>query len=168
MAKAGVRVTVDRVAEFNGAVKLLREEAVYVGVAQDGDGRKDGKGFGNAAIGYVSENGSAAAHIPPRPHLVPGVNAVRAQVADELGAGARALLNGRPDAVRTSYVRAGLIAQQSVQRVISTQEGFRPLAPSTLERRKNRKKAPRQGELALIDTGEYRQSIKYHIRKRNK
>ena len=163
-----VRVVLDKTKEFNAAMKLLRDEAVYIGVTQDNDSRRDGGPIGNATIGYINENGSAAANIPARPHLVKGVNNVRATLAEELGAGAKALLNGRPDAVRTSYTRAGLLAQQSVQKVITEQDGFAPLAKSTLEHRKNRKKAPREGDKALIDKGEYRQSIKYHIRKRDK
>lgn len=166
--KSGVRVVLDKSKEFNAAMRLLRDEAVYIGVAEGEDGRKDGGPIGNATIGYINENGSAAAHIPARPHLAKGVQDVQATLAEELGAGAKALLNGRPDAVRTSYARAGLLAQQSVQRVITSQEGFAPLAESTIKARQNRKKAPREGTKALIDKGEYRQSIKYHIRKRVK
>lgn len=166
--KSGVRVVLDKSKEFNAAMRLLRDEAVYIGIAESQNSRKDGGPIGNATIGYINENGSAAAHIPARPHLAKGVKDVQAKLAEELGAGAKALLNGRPDAVRTSYNRAGLLAQQSVQRVITTQEGFAPLAESTIEARKNRKKAPRTGTKALIDKGEYRQGIKYHIRKRDK
>lgn len=169
MAKtSGVRVVLDKSKEFNSAMRLLRDEAVYIGVAEGENSRKEGGPIGNATIGYINENGSAAAHIPARPHLAKGVQDVQAKLAEELGAGAKALLNGRPDAVRTSYARAGLLGQQSVQRVITQQEGFAPLAESTIKARQNRKKAPRTGTKALIDKGEYRQSIKYHIRKRTK
>lgn len=166
--KSGLTLVLDKSAEFNAAMRMLQDEAVYVGVAEGDNARKDGEPIGNATIGYINENGSAAAHIPARPHLAKGVQDVQAVLAEELGAGAKALLNGRPDAVRTSYNRAGLLAQQSVQRVITSQEGFAPLAESTLKTRQNRKKARRMGTKALIDKGEYRQSIKYHIRKRDK
>lgn len=165
--KSGLTVVQDKTREFNSAIKTLLEEAVYVGVPQATDGRKDGGAIGNATIGYINENGSAAAHIPARPHLSKGVSDVQKVLAEEFGAGAKALFNGRPDAVRTSYNRAGLLAQQSVQRVITQQEGFAPLAESTIKARQNRKKAPRKGTKALIDRGEYRQSIKYVIRKKD-
>lgn len=164
----GMRVVLDKLPEFRAAMKMLQSEAVYIGVAQENDARKDGGPIGNATIGYINENGSAAANIPARPHLVPGVAKVQDKLADELGAGAKALLNGRPDAVATSYTRAGLLAKNSVQDLIQKQEGFAPLAKTTLRTRKTRKKAPRQGEQALIDKGEYLQTIKAHIRKRAK
>lgn len=162
--KPPVRLTLDKVPEFMAAMKLLRTEAVYVGVP--GEKAERGGPINNAAIGYIQENGSTAANIPARPHLVPGVAAVKAQVAEELGAGAAALLNGRPDAVRTSYNRAGMIARDSVKRHITQQIGFAPLSETTLERRRTRKKAPRQGTKALIDTAQYLNSQTYVIRKK--
>ena len=165
MAKPPVTMTLDRVPEVLEAMRLLTNERVYVGVPDKEDGRGGGP-IGNAAIGYINENGSPKQNIPARPHLRVGVERVKDQVAEELGAGARALLTGRADAVRTSYTRAGIIAVNSVRAVITAGAGFAPLADTTIKARKTRKRAPRQGEKPLIDTGQYRNSITHVIRKR--
>jgi hypothetical protein len=165
MAKPNVTMTLDRLPEVLEAMRMLTNEKVYVGVPDKEDGRGDGP-IGNAAIGYINENGSPKKNIPARPHLRPGVERVRNEVAEELGAGARALLTGRPDAVRTSYNRAGIIAVNSVKGIIRTSDGLVKLSDATLERRKNRKRAPRKGEKPLLDTAQYMNSITYVIRKR--
>jgi hypothetical protein len=159
--KNGLKMTMDKLPEFQAAVKLLTQEAVYVGIPEPANGRQDPAG--NALIGAVQEAGSPVKNIPARPHLVPGIQAVQAQVAEELGAGASALLRGRPDAVQTSYTRAGLIAVQSVKKVITAGEGFAPLSAGTLKARAARGVTRTK---PLIDTGQYRNAITYVIRKR--
>lgn len=159
------RMTLDRVPEVMAAMRLLTQEAVYVGIPDKEDGRQGGD-VGNASLGYIHENGSPARNIPARPFLNPGVNKVKAQIAEELGSGASALLAGRPDAVRTSYTRAGIIAVNSVKGVITSGAGFAPLADATLKARKTRKRAPRKGEKPLIDTAQMLNSVTHVIRKR--
>lgn len=166
MAKGAAVMTLDRVPEVLAAIRMLTTEAVFVGIPAPEAPRGAGEPIDNAALGYIHNNGSAARNIPARPTLVPGIEKVQAQIADELSAGANAVLGGRPDAVRTSYNRAGLIAVASVKRVITSSEGLAPLAEATLEARRNRKRAPRKGTKPLIDTGQYLNSHTYVIRKK--
>lgn len=197
MAIKAIRVVVDKVKQFAGAVKMLSSEAVYIGVPDTKDTRKPDSDkpadepFGNAAIGYLNEYGSPAQNIPARPHMRPGIETVRKEIAEELEAGAKALLTGRTDAVRTAYNRVGIIGVNSVRARITSGEGFAPLSIVTLLARKDRLRTGRRiqgaGELGsivrgglskgppdltgvrnkpLIDTGQYRNSITYVIRKK--
>ena len=156
-------MVLDKLPEFREALRLLTQESVFVGIPEKTDGRKDGDPIGNAGIGFVQENGSPAQNIPPRPFLVPGVAAVQDQLADELQAGADAVLVGRFDAVRTSYNRAGILAVNSVRATITAGEGFDPLSKRTLAARARRGVSRTK---PLIDTGQLRASVTYVVRKR--
>ena len=68
-----------------------------------------------------------------------------------------------PEAGITALHRVGLTAQNSVRRVINAGVAP-PLAASTLRSRRTRKVAKRTGTVALIDTGQLRNSITYVIR----
>lgn len=160
-----VTMTLDKMPEVLEAMRMLTNERVYVGIPDKENGREGGA-IGNAGIGFVQENGSPRNNIPARPFLRPGVEKVRETIAEELGAGARALLGGRADAVRTSFNRAGILASNSVKGVINSGEGFAPLSDATLKARRTRKRAPRKGTKPLIDTGQLRNSVTYVIRKR--
>lgn len=114
----------------------------------------------NATIGYIMENGSPAANIPERPHLIPGVQEAREDIADQLEGGARAILEGRETDANRVLHRVGLVAQNAVRRKID--EGpFDPLSPVTLSKRRKR---GRTGTKPLIDTAQYRNAITYVVR----
>lgn len=162
MAKPRITVTLDKVPEVLAAIRRLTEERVYVGIPQGTGAHGE---MDNATLGFIHENGSPARNIPARPTLVPGVAKVKDQVAEELKAGAMAVLKGRPDAVLTSYNRAGIIARDSVKGIIRTSDGLAPLAESTLHARKTRKRAPRKGERPLLDTGQFMNAVTYVIKK---
>lgn len=137
MANA-VTVTKDGTAALAESLAKLTGKKVYVGIPQEKDARttKDGhrEEFGNAAIGYVQENGSPATNLPARAHLVPGVRAASPRVAGIFGAAARDAIDGKGD-VDASLTAAGLIAVSAVKNIIS--QGIPPpLADSTLRSRK--------------------------------
>lgn len=71
--------------ELNQALQRLAKTAVYVGIAagSKGDTRNDGAPS-NHLLGFVHENGSPANNIPPRPFLVPGLEANREMIVDGL------------------------------------------------------------------------------------
>lgn len=156
----GVTVTIDRVKEIMDALRTLTKEHVMVGVPMDEDHRDEGP-FGNAQIGYVNENGSAAAGIPPRPHLEPGILAVSDKCAELMAKGAAGLLEGDDRAIEKGYNQAGMVAVSSVRKHITS--GLQELADGTIEARKRKGFA---GTKPLIFTGQYRNSITYVIRDR--
>ena len=106
------------------------------------------------------ENGSPAANIPARPHLIPGVRDAQGQIADVLESGVRGVLAGRDTDTDRILHRVGLTAQAAVRRKID--EGpFAPLSSVTLAKRRKR---GRTGVKPLIDTAQYRNAINYVVR----
>ena len=113
----------------------------------------------NATLGYIHENGSDLAGIPPRPHLIPGIKAVQKEITAEFEAAAKKAFND-PSAVMKHYNRAGIIASNSVKRIINEQTNFEPLADSTLAARKA---SGAKGTKALLRTAQYRNAITYVV-----
>jgi hypothetical protein len=161
--KAGdFKVVFDGTKKFQEAMKVLAASEVYVGIPADTSDRKkleEGEFMTNASIGYLNENGSDVAGIPPRPHLIPGIKAVQKEVANEFKQAAQKAFND-PSAVLKHLNRAGIIATNSVKKIITDQDGFTPLAESTLRAREAQ---GAKGDKALIRTGQYRNAITYVV-----
>jgi len=157
--KSGLTVRSDSAQSILDALKTLANKDVLVGIPESKDERDDGD-IGNAAIGYINENGSPAQNIPPRPHLKPGVRSVEQDFMPHLKSAARKALEGDAEGAVTSLDRAGTVAANGVKRYI-TITGFTPLADATIV---NRLRRGRTGNKPLIDTGEYRRSITHIVR----
>ena len=157
--KSGLTIRADTAQSILDALKTLANKDVLVGIPESKDERDDGD-IGNAAIGYINENGSPAQNIPPRPHLNPGVKSVEQDFMPHLKAAAQKALEGNAEGAVMSLDRAGTVAANGVKRYI-TITGFTPLADATIA---NRLRRGRTGNKPLIDTGEYRRSITNIVR----
>ena len=157
--RSGLTVRVDNVQSILDALKALTKKDVLVGIPEAEDARDNGD-FGNAAIGYINENGSPAQNIPARPHLKPGVTSVQDQTLMHLKAAAQKAMEGDEAGALTSLDRAGTVAANGVKRYM-TITGFTPLADATVAARQRR---GRTGIKPLIDTGEYRRAITHVVR----
>ncbi|WP_321942068.1 hypothetical protein [Burkholderia cenocepacia] len=154
---------VDRLDEVLKSIAGLVRQEVLVGVPDSTAGRKDdGEPLSNAEIGYIQEAGSPANNIPARPHLVPGVQDARPKFEPQLQKGVEAALDGDLEQVERRLNMAGIAAQNSVRAKVNS--NIAPeLAESTLEARRRRGVTR---ENTLVDTGQYRNSITYVIRKK--
>lgn len=157
--KSGLTVRSDSAQSILDALKTLANKDVLVGIPESKDERDDGD-IGNAAVGYINENGSPAQNIPARPHLKPGVRSVEQDFMLHLKAAAQKALEGNAEGAVTSLELAGTVAANGVKRYI-TITGFTPLADATIA---NRLRRGRTGNKPLIDTGEYRRSITHIVR----
>lgn len=158
-----VRVIRDKTANLRDALRKLTQDVVLVGIPAEENAR-EGDPLGNAAIGYIQENGSAAANIPPRPFLVPGVRSVADKCAEIMATGAAEMLDGGATAIDKANNKAGLTAQAAVKNTLRAGEGFPPLSERTLAARRA---GGFEGTKPLIRTGQLLNSITYVIRKRN-
>ena len=145
------------------AVSELSKIDVLVGVPH-GDARTDGDGMTNAAIGYLLETGSPAMNLPPRPHLVPGIEEVQDVIAEKLTWAVDAALTGNTKRMYFYLESAGMKATMNVKRFINAGD-FAPLAPLTI---KGRKARGRKSEKPLVDTAQYRNAHTYIIMKKGK
>ncbi|MBR8654295.1 hypothetical protein KDH83_13415 [Achromobacter sp. Marseille-Q0513] len=152
---------VDRLEGVLASINELVKKQVLVGVPDSAPDRDEGP-LSNAQIGYILEHGSPANNLPPRPHLLPGVQDARPKVEPELQAGVNAALDGDTQKVDTRLSRAGIVAASAVKAKINS--NIQPaLADRTLEDRRRRGVTR---ENTLVDTGQYRNSITYVVRKK--
>lgn len=177
--KGGVVVTKNNLDAALKAVDAMTRRSCYVGVPATTDPRNDGTPFGNAAIGYTNEMGAPERNLPPRPHLLPGVDAARAEIINLLIIAGQAALRGDQQKVDVALAHAGEIAVAKVKGLVAA--GLKPpLAPATvrqhlaarglsdaeIKRRKNPAPGvvdPSAGENPLILTGAYLQALTYLV-----
>lgn len=179
--KSGVEITEDLSEEILESLRHLGQQEVLVGVPESDAARED-SAISNAQIGYQNEFGSPALNIPPRPHLVPGVESAERQTIPLLRRAAIAVIDGGVHAADAFLNQAGQIAVGKVQTYIQT-ANFVPLSVTTVQKRAERGRQGAQQELdhrlanglapsaesnflarPLIDTGSYIQSITYVVR----
>ena len=157
MSRSGLETLHDGLPDLLRRMAAMAQRDVLVGIPA-GEQRDDGPT--NAEIGYQNEFGSPANNIPARPHLIPGVAAVQDKAVARLTQAASAAATGRMSDAERHLHAAGLIAQNSVRRTLTT-AAYRPLSERTLAERRAR---GRTGTKPLIDTGQYRNSITYVVR----
>lgn len=159
-----VLVAKDNTAKLMKAVAAMTQREVLVGIPAENNAREDETGeyagFGNAAIGYIAENGSPSQNIPARPWLAPAIRASKDDIVKRMKAIGQAALAGKTDAIDAGLTAIGIGCVGKAQQGIIA--GIPPsLAAATLWRRKHRKIAPRTGETPLIDTANFLQSINF-------
>lgn len=154
-------VTRDNSKNILATIRDMLNKRVMVGIPESENGRNDGS-IGNAALGMIHENGSGIRNIPARPFLKPGVAAVSDKCANLLKTAAQNAFDDK-NAIDKGLNAVGLVAQASVKKRIVSQEGFTPLKAATIAARKRKGK---QGEKALIRTGQLLNSITYVVREK--
>lgn len=181
MTKNAASLLKNKLPDVLKGLSKLTLNAAFVGVPSEKTSRDtdEGKPMTNAALAFIHDNGSDAAHIPARPFMRPGIERAQPQIIGALKQGAKDALTGG-DPTRSLNL-AGLAAQSTIRGVIN--EGIAPpLADSTLRQRVRNKtsvkgaktelKARAAGEAPstenakpLIATAQLRNSINYVIRK---
>jgi phage gpG-like protein len=162
LLKNGANLIKNNLPKLKMRLEALAKQEVLVGIpAETATVRSDETTpINNATIGYIMEHGAPESNIEARPFLMPGVEAVKSNIVDQFRRIAKVQMKGDKEAAERGFNRAGLIAQNSVRRMINS--GIPPaLAPSTLAARRRR---GRTGTKPLIDTGQLRNSITYVIR----
>ena len=155
-----IQVKVDISAQVLINIREIPSEKLLVGIPAEENAR--GEEIGNAALGFIHENGSPARNIPPRPFLVPGVRDAEPQAVAMLAVPTAEALTKGKYALAKGYERAGLVCQAAVKKRIVSQEGFAPLSPRTIAARERK---GYKGTKALIRTGQLLNSITYVVRR---
>ena len=185
MTKA-VTVVKDNTAKIFKAIEALVGKQVLVGIPDSGQNNRDEGPVNNATIGYVMEFGSPLHNVPPRPFLIPGVQKARAPALVQLRQAADAALAGDTAKMLQGLNRAGIVASNEVKLTINSNIPP-PLKPDTIRNRhrgrdtkmreseqvylglvaKGVAPGAAQGEVgivALVNTGQMRNSITYVVR----
>ena len=124
---------------------------------------EEGTPYPLALQAYIKEHGSPAYRVPPRPFLEPGIEKHLDMVKGGMKAALLDVLNGGDGRVQRENL-GGAIAGK-VQEYFEEDNGWPPLSPKTIARRK---KGPdgTASDVPLVDSGALRQSITYVIRKK--
>ena len=140
------------------------EKRVLIGIPAESmhPGEKGEEPINNAVLGYLFEYGAPERNLPARPHLIPGVEAIRDAAVRVLEGGLQAALKGDLSAPERALHKVGLMGQTSVQRIIAD-GNLAPLAERTIKARLRR---GRKGTKPLYDTGAYLRSFTYTIQPR--
>lgn len=185
MAKA-VTVVRDNVAKVFKEIQDLVGRQVLVGIPDSGQNHRDEGPVNNATIGYVMEFGSPLHNVPARAFLVPGVTKARAPALRQLRQAADAALKGDKPGTLQGLNRAGIVASNEVKLQINSNIPP-PLKPGTIRNRhRGRETKMRESEqvylglvkqgvdpgaaqaetgiVALVNTGQLRNSITYVVR----
>jgi hypothetical protein len=164
--KATLKVTKDITQEVNDAIKRFKNDKVLVGIPETTAERKKEENDGeitNAALLATANFGSPANNIPPWPVMALGIRNAKTEIAAQFAGAVKSTLKGGFAALDQYYGRAGLIASNSIKKVINTQEGVpsdKP-SPATLAARKAE---GFKGTKYWIRTGQMRNAITYVIR----
>ena len=140
MAKSGVKIAFDNLANLVKSLTAIADTKLLVGIPRETTDRDDDTPFTNADIGYVQEFGDAAGRIPPRPFLYPTVKANRAEIVKRLKLAGQYGLAGKPEMVLKVYEGLGLFLQAEVRKRIQSNIPP-PLAESTVRGRIARRKS---------------------------
>lgn len=188
MAKA-VTVVKDNVAKVFKDIEALVGKQVLVGIPDSGQNHRDDEPVNNATIGYVMEFGSPLHNVPARAFLIPGVQKARAPALVQLRQAADAALKGDTTGMLQALNRAGIVASNEVKLQINSNIPP-PLKPGTIRNRhRGRDTKIRESEqvyldlvskgvepgaaqnevgiVALVNTGQLRNSITYVVRNAN-
>ena len=180
MPKPSVKKLRDGLPGLKKRIASLEKQELLVGVPSDKAAR-EGEGLNNATLAYIHDNGSPAANIPARPFMLPGIEAVRREIAKYFGISAKLSIVSGSD-IQGMLHKVGMIAQASIRNKIN--EGIQPPlkegtlkgrirkriaikgAKAELKHRKSGGEATLTNAKPLIATGQLRNSINYAIRKR--
>lgn len=158
--KPTLTVTADFTEEFNEIVKKFKRDVVLVGIPEEDNERQDDAPIGNAAILALNEFGSPANNIPARPVMQIGIRNAQDAIAEQFKKATVEALSKGVSALSPAYNRIGIIASNSVKKVINSQEGIAPPSEATLAIRKSK---GFKGTKALIVTGQLRNSVTYVV-----
>lgn len=178
-----VSEVVNNLSALHKAMRALTEQDVYIGVPEDKTERREGEKepMTNAYLSYIHEHGVAEKGIPPRPHLIPGIEDIQPEAVKILRQAAKDALKGKANAVNKALNRIGLLGQNAV-RARFVDNDWPELADSTLgSRKKISEKLNKKGEVIkkygksrqergrvnpLIDTNQLRIAHIYVIKRR--
>jgi len=161
MANNATKLIKDDLKRLMRVSAALTDSNIFVGVPSEETSREEGE-MNNATLAYIHDRGAPANNIPARPFLEPGIDQVVDKIAEQMKKGAQAVMGGNQSQLDQVLNRTGLIAQNSVRKLINS--GIAPeLAPSTILARR---RAGKTRTKPLIDTGQLRNSIIYVIRRK--
>lgn len=162
-------------AAIERAMKELRETEVLVGIPEEKASRKDEGEPTNVELMYIHSHGSPLNRIPARPVIEPAISDAKERLGAILADAAKSAMDGDINGMTAAFNEAGLAGEMAAKNwFLNPKNGWKQNADSIIEAKeqKTRRAAKaKKGETVvsdpkpLIDTGEFRRSITYVVRK---
>ncbi len=160
MSKSFLKVASDFSDKFNETIKLMREKEVLVGIPESDSTRTGDSMINNASLLFINQFGSPVNNIPARPVMTIGIKNSEERVAKEFESCAKSVLSKGTEDIDMYFQRVGIIASNSIKKVINEQDGIVGPAESTLRARERR---GFKGTKSLVVTGQMRSAITYVV-----
>jgi len=160
--KPYLQVTSDFTKDFEKLMKSFKNDEVLVGIPES-DSPRQGDEINNATLLAIMNFGSEDNNIPAWPVMAIGIRDAQEQIAEEFKKAVTGSLKAGLSAVTKYYERAGIIASNSIKKVINAQEGVpsgRPLKETLIARKRDGHK----GNKYWIVTGQLRNAITYVVK----
>jgi hypothetical protein len=156
-------VSSDFTDEFNRIISKFKRDAVLVGIPEETTEREPDENapINNATILAINNFGSEEAGIPARPVMQIGIRKAQPELIELFKKGAIDALSKGLSALFSTYNRAGIVASNSIKKVINSQEGIKEPSQATLDARERQ---GFKGTKALIVTGQMRNAITYVVK----
>ena len=146
------------------SIDWLNSHAVYVGIPQEENERKDEDQNGditNAELLFIHTNGSPINNIPPRPVIEPALKNDYERIANMVDKAVKYAEEGEFDKADLELKKIGMRGQNvSKAWFVNQDNGWPPNSPGVIARK--RKKGSTDPK-PLIDTGQLRNSITYFV-----
>lgn len=156
-------VTEDFTKEFNEIINSFKNDEVLVGIPEENSTRDGNEPINNATLLAIANFGSPANNIPAWPIMAIGIRNAQDDIAEQYKIALKNAFSKGLSALGTYYERIGIIASNSVKKVINTQLGVPPDKPeeSTLASRKSK---GFKGSKYWLVTGQMRNAITYVVK----
>jgi len=162
--KPTLTVTEDFTSDFNKIISKFKRDDILVGIPEETTDRKQDSMINNATLLAINNFGSPINNIPARPVMEIGIRQAQPEIIAQFKKAAVDALSKGVSALSPAYNRIGIIASQSIKKVINSQEGIEAPSPATLDAREAR---GFKGTKALIVTGQMRNAITYVVKGEN-
>jgi len=151
----------DNARAVENALQALRETQVLIGIPEAEAGR-DGN-LTNVDLLYIHSNGSPLVGIPARPVIEPALENSKEKLGELMSAVVQAAASGDLASMQSSHEKAGLAGEAIVRDWFTNPANA--WAPNSPETKKAKERKGSTDPKPLIDTGEFRRSITYVVRK---
>jgi hypothetical protein len=156
-------ITKDLTKQVNDIVRKFRHDDILVGIPASDAEREGNETVNNPTLLAICNFGSAANNIPPWPVMAIGIRNAQDAIAEQFKVAAIAALKKGFSALQPAYERIGIIASNSIKKVINSQEDVPEGKPaeSTLAARRLRRF---KGTKYWLVSGQMRNAITYVVR----
>lgn len=163
-AKPTLTVTKDISQQVNALLKQFKKDIVLVGIPQTDSprGEDDNAPINNATLLAINNFGSPGQNIPARPVMEIGIKKAQGDITEQFKKIIANPAAGYSDWQKYAE-RAGIIASNSIKKVITDQDGIAPPAPGTLRAREHMGKNGFKGTKSLLVTAQMRNAITYVV-----